>query len=323
MTSVVKTQSTIVFVIFGLLVSYACNNGSTESKNNPPIITTLKAIPDTVVVGGTSRITCVASDPDGDDLTYIWEAEAGSINDSASIAIWTAPNGEGSYSISCKVDDGNGGQNFQAIYIQVIPDMVEFISGFFYYGNNQQIPIFRSKKVICVKFDSSLTANEAEQIANQFELSLFNEYYDYFYLETPNWSQLIENDYVIMNLPDGANWDDYVTHYPKEDDSNMFGSHPYVYFSLASYAGDESCNLFSRLFLGDEFVVKSESDSVIVAEFCSGFSVLIDRENQWGEYILTITSESPKNTLDMANHFYEDSLFIWSLPNFIAMIVPE
>lgn len=199
----------------------------------------------------------------------------------------------------------------------------EFISGFFYYGNNQQIPIFQSNKVICAKFDSSLTANEADQLANQFELSLFDEFYDYFYSETPDWVQLIENDYVIMSLPDEVNLDDYITHYPKEDNSATFGSHPHVDFSLPSYAGDESGDLFSRLFLGESFVTKSENDSVTVAEFCSGFKVEIDSKNQWGKYVLKITAESPKNTLDMANHFYENSLFIWSCPNFLAMIVLE
>lgn len=95
-------------------------NDSGEITNNPPEISSLTANPSSVEIGGTSTLICVASDPDGDNLTYIWETSGGSISGTGSSVTWTAPNAEGSYSVSCTVDDGNGGQDFESVNIEVI-----------------------------------------------------------------------------------------------------------------------------------------------------------------------------------------------------------
>lgn len=200
-------------------------------------------------------------------------------------------------------------------------EVTEFETGFFFYGNNQRIPIFRSNKIVSVKFDSSVTANEAKEISNHFGLSLFYEYYNYFNSEIPNWTQLLNRRFIIMILPEHSDVDQYITHYPKMNDSNFLGSHPKVEFCMPTFSGEDSGNLFSRLFMGDEFVAKSDSDSVIVREFSSLNAVHILSRNQWGVYVLRISKESSMNTLAMANYFYENELFVWSHPDFIALIV--
>ena len=202
-------------------------------------------------------------------------------------------------------------------------EVTEFEPGFFFYGNNQRIPIFRSNKIVSVKFDSSVTANEAKEISNQFGLSLFYEYYNYLNSEIPNWTELLKRRFIIMILPEYGDVDEYITHYPKMMDISFLGNHPKVEFCMPTFSGEDSGNLFSRLFIGDEFVAKSDSDSVIVHEFSSSYAVYVLRRNQWGEYVLRNSKESPMNTLDMANYFYENKLFVWSHPDFISMIVTE
>ena len=77
--------------------------------NRLPVITSVTANPSTVGSGGRSTITCVASDPDGDSLSYTWEATGGSVPSSGNPVIWTAPSAPGSYTIKVTVADGRGG----------------------------------------------------------------------------------------------------------------------------------------------------------------------------------------------------------------------
>lgn len=78
--------------------------------NKAPVIEVLKADPSLVNPGETSIIRCVASDPDGDDLTYLWAATKGDIVEEGASAIWTAPDSGGTHTITLTVTDGNGGE---------------------------------------------------------------------------------------------------------------------------------------------------------------------------------------------------------------------
>jgi len=73
--------------------------------NNPPTIFSLVANPSTVLPEETSTITCVASDSDGDTLTYSYSATGGVIVGSGFEVVWIAPT-EGQYTIICVVSDG-------------------------------------------------------------------------------------------------------------------------------------------------------------------------------------------------------------------------
>ena len=67
----------------------------------------------------TSTIVCVASDPDGDELSYIWSVNGGSISGEGSVATWVAPNAYGTYTITVTVTDAKGGQAIKTIDIVV------------------------------------------------------------------------------------------------------------------------------------------------------------------------------------------------------------
>ena len=67
---------------------------STASGNGIPVINSLTAIPDSVSVdlGQISTLTVSASDPDGGQLTYTWDATAGSLaSNGGTSVVWTAP----------------------------------------------------------------------------------------------------------------------------------------------------------------------------------------------------------------------------------------
>ena len=89
-------------------------------QNRPPTVTA-RCEPCTVEVGRTSTLTCDASDPDGDVLTYKWSAPAGkftSVSDRQTP--WTAPMQEGPVQATCSVSDGRGGNASALVTIQVI-----------------------------------------------------------------------------------------------------------------------------------------------------------------------------------------------------------
>jgi hypothetical protein len=68
-----------------------------------------------------SRITCVATDADGDTITYAWSAEKGQITGTGDTITWTAPEAAGSYNVSVSVTDGKGGEVKDSVTIAVTP----------------------------------------------------------------------------------------------------------------------------------------------------------------------------------------------------------
>ena len=87
--------------------------------NSPPSITSVTPGSATVPPGGSTSVTCTATDPDGDTLTYSWQASLGTISGSGSSVTWDAPMTEGIYSIQCDVEDGRGGNDHQSTSVEV------------------------------------------------------------------------------------------------------------------------------------------------------------------------------------------------------------
>jgi hypothetical protein len=53
-------------------------------------------------------VTCNASDPEGDELSYNWLASGGNITGTGAVVNWTAPEEVGMYDITVVVKDGAG-----------------------------------------------------------------------------------------------------------------------------------------------------------------------------------------------------------------------
>jgi len=61
------------------------------------------------------QFICIASDPDGDALTYEWTADNGTISGNGATVTWMSPAAMGKYNITVMVSDDKGGE---AIAIQ-------------------------------------------------------------------------------------------------------------------------------------------------------------------------------------------------------------
>ncbi|MDP3684723.1 MAG: hypothetical protein Q8S01_12415, partial [Ignavibacteria bacterium] len=86
-----------------------------EFINTAPAIKRITAYPRKVHLGSTTKINCIASDVDGDTLTYDWSAAFGTLAGSDTAVTWTAPVNAGNYYILCSVTDGRGGTALDSI----------------------------------------------------------------------------------------------------------------------------------------------------------------------------------------------------------------
>jgi hypothetical protein len=87
--------------------------------NDQPSIQRFNAIPRKFQLGGTSAITCTATDPDGDTLSYSWSSTSGSLSGAGASVVWTAPSVAGNYYVRCRVQDGYGGIASDSIGLEV------------------------------------------------------------------------------------------------------------------------------------------------------------------------------------------------------------
>ncbi len=99
-----------------------------ESINQLPSIASMQASQRKIDLQSETQIFCSASDPDGDSLSYLWSADAGTITGSDSSVTWKAPDIEGNYYITCRVEDGLGGVVEDSIGV-VVRDFSTFEKG--------------------------------------------------------------------------------------------------------------------------------------------------------------------------------------------------
>jgi len=108
MGSVKDSLIRIALVTTGVIVLLTASSCTTVT-NRLPTITNLEAEAEWMAPSGSLHLTCVASDADGDGLSYEWITTGGDISDTGAAAIWTAPEEVGMYDITVVVDDGHGG----------------------------------------------------------------------------------------------------------------------------------------------------------------------------------------------------------------------
>ena len=91
-------------------------------ENRPPVISDLTADDLHILPSASCSISCVASDPDGDALTYAWSTTAGLVLDHGNYAGWEAPQVSGTYDVTVVVEDGKGGQATATLALLVSDD---------------------------------------------------------------------------------------------------------------------------------------------------------------------------------------------------------
>ena len=86
------------------------------TANHPPTIDSLEVVGEVASSLG-FQIDCVASDKDGNELSYEWSVIGGDIDVNGHTAIWIAPEANGIYAISVEASDGYGGSVAEALTI--------------------------------------------------------------------------------------------------------------------------------------------------------------------------------------------------------------
>jgi len=119
--------SLTILVVATLLI------GSCVPPNQPPVISSLTANEEEINPAGSCQIECIASDPDEDELSYIWSTDGGNISGEGSIVTWMAPDAAGAYTIAVKVTDGRDGEATTQLTIDVVapnqpPEIVSLTS---------------------------------------------------------------------------------------------------------------------------------------------------------------------------------------------------
>jgi hypothetical protein len=107
----------IVVVILAavMVTTAACSSNEsaqptpTAQANQMPSITSLVANPASLAPGDGTTVTCVASDPDGDALSYTWEYTGGTLQGTGSTITWIAPSIANNYTVKVTISDGKGG----------------------------------------------------------------------------------------------------------------------------------------------------------------------------------------------------------------------
>ena len=103
------------------MLAGACGSPLESKGNKPPVISSLEAEHANVYPRGSSNIECVASDPEGDQLSFKWSTTGGSLSNAVSIATWESPNIYGDYHIMVFVTDWNGDSTQATLTLSVIP----------------------------------------------------------------------------------------------------------------------------------------------------------------------------------------------------------
>jgi hypothetical protein len=91
----------------------------TVRANKPPTINSVTPNTDWTNPSGSVQVTCTASDPDGDELSYEWTATGGYISGTGVVVEWTAPEASGEYVVTVVVTDDYGGSAISGVDIDV------------------------------------------------------------------------------------------------------------------------------------------------------------------------------------------------------------
>lgn len=114
----VRLAASLIMVFALVLLSAGCGSANQEpatpsgtgnqarADNNVPVIDAIISEWNAIERDGTGRIKCIAHDPDGDELTYTWEANRGAVSGDGPEVSYTAPSSYVTIIVNVSVYDG-------------------------------------------------------------------------------------------------------------------------------------------------------------------------------------------------------------------------
>jgi len=99
----------------------------TVRYNRPPTIISQEADAYWTLPSGNLQVTCNATDPDGNELSYEWSTTGGDISGAGAVVSWNAPQEVGIYDITVVVTDGHGSSATDSLPISVMPEQPPII----------------------------------------------------------------------------------------------------------------------------------------------------------------------------------------------------
>jgi PKD domain. len=124
-----KTRFGIILAIVVMLTACISCSPSAEpttptppkpSGNQAPVISSLTPEQTKVHPLSIIEMRCVASDPDGDTMSYDWSATGGSFSGTGSVVSWKASQEYGDYDIKVTVKDDNDNTTFASVTVSVV-----------------------------------------------------------------------------------------------------------------------------------------------------------------------------------------------------------
>jgi hypothetical protein len=107
-------------LISSLFALAGCSADPVSPENKAPVVSTVTVGLDTVYLGDACPVTCVASDPDGNRLTYQWIAGSGRVSGSGRDVVYTPTSCcLGGNLVVVVVRDGRGGETRAELFIPV------------------------------------------------------------------------------------------------------------------------------------------------------------------------------------------------------------
>ena len=119
---VASASALVLFIVAAILSGCA-------PRNTPPDIVSLESRSRVVAPGDSVLVECMATDVDGDELTYEWTSDRGSISGHAGVVAWTAPEEEGLARVTVTVTDGGTVTTTDSVAITVKRNTVPQVQG--------------------------------------------------------------------------------------------------------------------------------------------------------------------------------------------------
>jgi hypothetical protein len=107
-------------LIASLFALGGCSPDLVSPENQPPVVETLSVGLDVVYLGDACPVTCLASDADGDRLTFEWVAGSGRVSGTGRGVVYTPTSCcLGGNPVIVVVRDGRGGETRAELFIPV------------------------------------------------------------------------------------------------------------------------------------------------------------------------------------------------------------